>query len=104
MPSGLKRVQSRLSEVSRGDRQFVDILFATRLHGLELTDKVCLKALSQGIIQSDAILNLLARELNGPEVKAVPTPPHLQLTQEPIADCSRYDLLRKGGTLCSATN
>ena len=104
MPSGLKRLQSRLSQVPKGDRQFVDILFAARLHGIELIDKVCLKALSQGIIQSDAILNLLASELDAPEITPVPTPPHLQLTQEPIADCSRYDLLRKGGAPCNATN
>ncbi len=104
LPSGLKRLQSRLSKITGGDRQFVDILFAARLHGIELTDKVCLRALSQGITQSDAILNLIARELDGPEVKPIPTPPHLQLTQEPIADCSRYDHLRKGGARCSITN
>jgi transposase len=104
LPKGLKRLQSRLSQVSGGDRQFVDILFAARLHGIELTDKVCLKALSQGIIQSDAILNLVARELDGPKINPVPTPPHLQLAQEPIADCSRYDHLRNGGALCSARN
>lgn len=104
LPSGLKRLQSRLSHVTGGDRQFVDILFAARLHGIEVTDKVCRKALSQGIIQSDVILNLLARELDTPEVKPVSTPPHLQLKVEPVADCSKYDHLRKGGERCSAMN
>jgi transposase len=102
LPSGLKRLQSRLSQVTGGDRQFVDILFAARLHGVDVTDKVCRKALSQGIIQSDVILNFLARELDTPEVKSVCTPPHLQLKMEPVADCSRYDHLRKGAKNATA--
>jgi len=101
LPPGLKRLQSNLSNVSGGDRQFVDILFAARLHGIELAEKVCLKALSQGIIQSDVILNALARELDGPEVPPVSTPTHLKLKIEPVADCSRYDHLRKGGPQCN---
>lgn len=67
LPSGLKRLQSRLLQLPGGDRQFVDVLFAARLHGVEVTDTVCRKALSQGIIQSDVILNYLARELEGPQ-------------------------------------
>ncbi len=104
LPSGLKRLQSRLDQLVGGDRQFVDILFAARLHGVEVTDKVCRKALSQGITQSDVILNILARELEGPQIKSVKTPPHLRLKIEPVADCARYDSLREGGAECSATN
>jgi transposase len=104
LPSGLKRLQNRLSRLPGGDRQFVDILFAARLHGVNATDKVCRKALSQGIIQSDVILNLLARELEGPPIESVSPPLHLLLKVEPVADCSRYDNLRKGGAGCNAMN
>lgn len=102
LPSGMRRVQSRLAAIQGGDRQFVDILFAAKLHGVELTNKVCLKALSQGVIQSDVILNFLARELDGPDIEPVSLPVHLQLKQEPVADCSRYDHLRTGGAVCNA--
>jgi transposase len=104
LPSGMKRVQSHLASIPGGDRQFVDILFAARLHGMELTNKVCLTALSQGVVQSDVILNFLARELDGPAIKSIPLPAHLHLKQEPLADCSRYDHLRNGGAICSVTN
>jgi len=104
LPSGMKRVQSHLARIPGGDRQFVDILFAARLHGLELTNKVCLKTLSQGIYQSEVILNFLTRELDGPQISAVIPPAHLKLKEEPLADCSRYDHLRLGGAVCNATN
>lgn len=104
LPAGIKRVQSHLTRLPGGDRKFVDILFAARLHGVELTNKACLKGLSQGTFQSDVILNILARELDGPQIKSVIPPACLQLKQEPLADCSRYDHLRKGGASCSATN
>lgn len=104
LPSGIKRVQSHLTGLPGGDRKFVDILFAARLHGIEITNKACLKALSKGVFQSEVILNILARELDGPMIKPVNPPVCLQLKQEPIADCSRYDHLRKGGAVCSATN
>jgi len=97
LPSGLKRLRNRLSHIPGGDRQFVEILFAARLHGQEVTDKVCRKALSQGIVQSDVILNWLAREVEPPPVNPVETPPHLHLKNEPLGDCNRYDSLRAGG-------
>lgn len=104
LPSGLKRIRVRLSQIPGGDRQFVEILFAARLHGVEVTDKVCQKALSEGIVQSDVILNWLAREVEGPPIKPVEIPPHLHLKNEPLADCDRYDSLRAGGNRCSAMN
>ena len=102
LPSGLKRLRVRLSQRPGGDRQFVDVLFAARLHGVEVTDSICRKALSEGIIQSDVILNWVARAVEDPPVKPVKTPPHLQLKNEPVANCNRYDSLRSGGNRCSA--
>ena len=104
LPSGIKRVQSYLTRQPGGDRKFVDIVFAARLHSVELTNKACLKALSRGVYHSEVILNILARELDGPQIKPVTPPVCLQLEQELIADCSRYDHLRKGGVTCSVMN
>ncbi len=104
LPSGIKRVQSYLTRQPGGDRNFVDILFAARLHGIELANQACLKALSQGTYQSEVILNILGRQLDGPQIKPVNTPDSLQLKQEPVADCSRYDDLREEGSPCNVTN
>lgn len=104
LPNGLVRVQSRLLQLPGGDRQFVDILFAARLHGVDITDRVCRKALRQGIVQSDVILNMLTRELEGHPIEPVNTPMHLRLKIEPVADCARYDNLRKGDGKCSGMN
>ena len=82
----------------------MDILFAARLHGVDITDRICRKALRQGIVQSDVILNMLTRELEGHPIESVNTPMHLRLKIEPVADCARYDNLRKGDGKCSGMN
>ncbi|MCG8530462.1 MAG: IS21 family transposase [Desulfovibrionales bacterium] len=104
LPSGLKRLQSRLSQSMGGDRQFVNILVAAKLHGMTITNKICQEALAQGITQSDVILNMLAREIEPPQGPTIEIPAHLNLTIEPISDCQRYDRLREGGNTCSVMN
>jgi len=93
LPPGLAQVQRRLLASVGGDREFVAILCAARAHGLELVEAVCAKALQDGPIRGEVILNLIARELDPPAVDPIATPETLRLTQEPVADCARYDAL-----------
>ncbi len=104
LPAGLERLRHRLTQRPGGDRQFVNILSAARQYGVEAADKVCRKALSSGVYQSDVILNWLAREVEGSPIKPVEVPSRLQLANEPLADCGRYDRLRKGEIRCRAMN
>ena len=51
--------------------------------------------LSEGVHSADVILNILARSRDpGPPV-TIMTPEALRLTCAPIADCTRYDSLRR---------
>ena len=95
LPSGIKQMQRRLLSRSGGDREFVEILIAARDHGMEITDEACREALSQGTVRSEVVLNLITRELDPPPIDPVSTPERLRLTEEPLADCGRYDSLRE---------
>lgn len=78
-----------------GDRDFVDILYASRMHGLKVAEAACREALAQGIVQSQTILNCIARAVDPPAMALITPPGKLQLTEEPVADCDRYDRLRQ---------
>ena len=95
MPVALSQVQGRLLAAPGGDREFVAILCAARTHGLDLVEAVCAKALQEKTIRAEVILNLIARELDPPAAEPIPTPDSLRLQHEPMADCGRYDALRK---------
>ena len=95
LPPALQRIQKRLMQQPGGDRDFVDILYAARAHGLETVESACRQALDQGMVQSQTILNLIARAVDPPAMALISPPSRLQLAEEPIADCGRYDQLRK---------
>jgi len=46
---------------------------------------------------ADVILNILARQRDPAPVVTILTPEALRLRQAPIADCARYDQLRRAG-------
>lgn len=95
LPPGIQQIQRQLLSRTGGDREFVEILVAARDHGLEITDEACRTALSNGTVRSEVVLNLITRELDPPAIDPVSTPERLCLSEEPIADCGRYDRLRQ---------
>jgi len=95
LPCAIKQIQKRLLSRPGGDREFVEILIAARDHGLEITDGACQSALSDGTVRSEVILNLITRKLDPAPIDPVSTPERLCLSEEPLADCGRYDSLRK---------
>jgi len=102
LPSGLGAVHKRLVGHNDGDRQFVAILAAILDDGLEAVEAACREAVAAGVCSKDAILNILARHREGPPPPAVATPITLALSQEPVADCARYDTLRQRLETCDA--
>jgi hypothetical protein len=102
LPSNLLCVQKKLMRQTGGDRSFVNILYAINIHGMDIVESACRKALSQRTVQSEIILNLIAREVAPSAPAPIIPPPRLQLKEEPIADCARYDELRK--EVCHATS
>ncbi len=101
LPPNLLRAQQKILRQTGGDRSFVNILHAVNIHGMDIVESACQKALSQRTIQGEIILNLIARAVSLPAPALITPPAKLQLREEPIADCARYDELRK--EVCHAT-
>jgi transposase len=96
LPASLERVRRKLTTAQDGDRQMVSILAAVLSDGLPAVEAACSEAVSEGVCSADVVLNILARqrEPKAP-VTILTTPQALKLHIEPVADCSRYDSLRR---------
>ena len=95
LPTAMKRVRRKLERVPNGDRQMVEILAALLTDGLDPVEDACAEALTEGVHSADVILNILARRREPERPPDIATPDALKLTREPIADCARYDTLRR---------
>jgi transposase len=95
LPSGLERVRRKLRGSNDGDRQMVTILAAVLTDGLSTVEAACAEALEQGTHSADVILSILSRKRDTPPPMTIMTPEALRLRHVPIADCTRYDSLRR---------
>jgi hypothetical protein len=95
LPSALECVRRRLAGANDGNRQMVNILAAVLTDGLPAVEAACAQALSHGVHSADVVLNILARQRDPEPVAPILTPAVLTLRQAPIADCARYDNLRR---------
>jgi len=78
-----------------GDKACVELLLAGRQHGLEPLEVACALALEQETVSAAVVLNHLHRLLSPRPPETLPTPERLRLALEPVADCARYDQLRR---------
>jgi hypothetical protein len=74
--------------------QSVDILNAVRTDGLPAVEAACAEAIAHGV-HADVVLNMLARQRDPAPPANILTPAALALRHAPIADCARYDNLRR---------
>ena len=95
LPAALERVRRKLSGSNDGDRQMVAILAAALTDGLPAVEAACAEALAEGVHSADVILNILARHRDPPPIAPIATPESLRLRHAPVADCARYDQLRR---------
>ena len=95
LPPGLAQVREKLEHHPDADRQFVKVLGAVVDHGLPAVETACAEALAAGIANGDVILSILARRNQPPAMPSVITPDALRLKIEPVADCGRYDSIRR---------
>jgi hypothetical protein len=95
LPPALAQIRTKLKPHTDGDRQFVKVLGAVLDHGLDAVEAACTEALSAGIASGDVILTVLARQRQPPAPPSITTPDALRLKIEPVADCGRYDSIRK---------
>ena len=78
-----------------GDRQMVAILAAVLSDGLEPVEAACAEALEHGVSSASVIINILARRRDPAPAMTIVTPDALKLRHAPVADCARYDSLRR---------
>jgi hypothetical protein len=73
----------------------VDILTAVLTDGLRAVEAACAEAIVHGVHSADVVLNILARQRDPGPPATILTPAVLILRHAPIADCARYDNLRR---------
>jgi len=95
LPIGLEQVRRRLKGSDDGDRQMVKVLAAVLTDGLAAVEAACAEALANGVHSADVVLNILARQRDPGPSATILTPEALRLRLAPIADCARYDSLRR---------
>jgi len=96
LPEALTRIQDALKRrFADWDRQFVGILGAVPVYGLETVVWACQEALAMGTPSKEVVLNLVNRSRDQDRVANIDPPVHLRLKQEPVSDCRRYDRLLK---------
>jgi transposase len=95
LPAAMERVRRRLASVDDGNRQMVDILTAVLTDGLPAVETACAEAIAHGVHSADVVLNILARQRDPGPSATILTPAALTLRHAPIADCARYDNLRR---------
>ena len=95
LPAAMERVRRKLAGADDGNRQMVDILAAVLTDGLAAVEAACAEALAHGVHSADVVLNILARQREPPPPATILTPAALTLRHAPLADCARYDNLRR---------
>nr|CAD6438684.1 IS21 family transposase [Rhizobium sp. Q54] len=95
LPAAMEKVRKRLKTVDDGDRQMVTILGCVPGDGITAVEVACQEALDQGVCSAAVILNILARRRDPAPAAHLQIPDALRLTHEPVADCARYDSLRR---------
>src|SRR5215475_11357623 len=95
LPAAMERVRRKLASADDGNRQMVDILTAVLSDGLPAVEAACAEAIAHGVHSADVVLNILARQRDPAPPATILTPAALTLRHAPIADCARYDNLRR---------
>jgi transposase len=95
LPASLERIRRKLKGSDDGDRQMVKVLSAVLTDGLAAVEAACAEALADGVHSADVVLNILARRRDPGPTATILTPDALRLRHAPIADCTRYDRLRR---------
>jgi len=95
LPASLDRVRRKLRSAEDGDRQMVKVLSAVLTDGLAAVEAACAEALADGVHSADVVLNILSRRREPGPMPTIATPEALRLHHLPLADCARYDQLRK---------
>jgi len=95
LPASLEQVRRKLNGSDDGYHQMVKVLSAVLSDGLAAVEAACAELLVGGVHSADVVLNILSRHRDPGPAATILTPDALRLRYLPIADCARYDSLRR---------
>ena len=95
LPQAIDRIRRKLAGSDDGDRQMAKILAMVLSDGLPAVESACAEALIEGVSSADVIINIVSRQRDPAPPITIMTPDALTLRHAPIADCARYDSLRR---------
>ena len=75
--------------------EMVKVLSAVLTDGLAAVEAACAEALADSVHSADVVLNILSRHRDPAPAATILTPDALRLRHLPVADCARYDSLRR---------
>lgn len=95
LPDELLAVQNHLKQYPQGIRDFAHILSYIPAESMESVVAACGSAIKSGMINKDAILNILLRKKDHPDTTEELPTSYMELKYIPTDDCSRYNQLLK---------
>jgi hypothetical protein len=95
LPPAMAAIRRKLKALDDGERQMVAILGCVADDGLPAVEAACREALDQGVFSAPVVINILARRRDPIPPPLLLTPTALRLVHAPVADCARYDSLRR---------
>ena len=96
LPIAMQKAREKLAQYSDGDKQFVRVLLAVAVHGLEAVDHACALALTQGGCNDTLILHYLE-----PVLKPNKEQEYLALLFPPTDDLQCYNRICLSGKALS---
>jgi hypothetical protein len=87
LPAAMEKIRSQLKQYSDGDKRFIHILLLVAPHGLEVVERACTQALSQGLRHDIGVL----RCLQPPIETLFSDPAVIRLSQCPTEDFQPYN-------------
>lgn len=96
LPAAIASVKDILLCRAGGDREVAGILCAIPTYGLDAVEVACELALEEKAPCKSLILNFLSRVVEEEGACNIAPPARLGLKEPPVANCSRYDSLRRG--------
>ena len=97
-PHGAGRIRIAIASpeiVARIRHEFACRGLDVQIDGLPAVEAACAEAIGHGVHSADVVLNVLARQRDPGPPATILTPAALTLRHAPIADCARYDNLRR---------
>ncbi len=97
LPAAVEQVQRLLLSRKGGDKEMVSLLLAAQSEGLEALGTACQITLENKAVSAALVLNQLQRLRQPTASQDKIKTDVIPLSIAPVANCGRYDQLRKGG-------